>query len=61
MTDLEIIKRLRELQQTKMGDPWPEWLPPNAWGEPLSKLAGAAADRLEDLKQAMDAIAQRRA
>lgn len=43
-----ILKRLRELQNCKIGGPIPEWMnTPGVWGVALSKLAGDAADLIE--------------
>lgn len=42
------LKRLREIQNCKIGGPIPEWMVESkGWGEPLSRLAGDAADLIE--------------
>ncbi len=43
----QVIKRLRQLQHTKTGDPWPEWLSQSDWGGQIGHLCGLAADLLE--------------
>ena len=49
MTRDEVIKRLRTLQKTKVGESIPDFLldENNRWGERLSELCGAAADFIE--------------
>jgi len=46
----EVIRRLRDLENAKVGGPGPDWLfvPPNRWGPPLSALARDAANLLEN-------------
>jgi hypothetical protein len=43
----ETVRRLRQLAALKAGDLPPDWMPDNAWAEPLSKLCADAADLIE--------------
>jgi hypothetical protein len=55
MTDREdLIRKLREVQSLKPGDPQPEWAQPHEWGVYLSRLCGEAADAIEGLETELD-------
>ena len=50
----DLVERLRQIQNTKGGRI--DWLPPNGWAEPLSKLCGDAADEIERLRSLAGAV-----
>jgi len=50
----DLVKQLRQIQHTKDGQI--DWLPPNGWAAPLSKLCGDAADEIERLRSLLGAV-----
>jgi hypothetical protein len=51
MSGEEVLKRLDELAQTKVGAPLPSWLEqPNNWGEQISLLAKDATSLIHHLQ-----------
>ena len=50
----DLVERLRQIQNTKDGQI--DWLPPNGWAAPLSKLCGDAADEIERLQSLLGAV-----
>lgn len=49
---MDLITKLRALENTQIGGPIPEWLEKdNNWGVGVSKLAKEAADEIERLRR----------
>lgn len=54
MTPDEILQRLDELANTKVGAPIPEWMHrPNDWGTALSELCRESARTIRELQKSV--------
>ena len=54
--DLDLLGRLDFVATLKTGDPYPDWLPVNAWGVPFSLLCADAAAEIRHLRSLAGAV-----
>lgn len=61
MSDLDLVQKLREIENLKSGSPLPDWMSEggkNNWGAGLSKLCGQAADRISELEREQSQVSR---
>lgn len=53
-----LLKRLDQIANFKYGEPPPDWMPDNNWGQPLSELCKEAAAEIRFLRSVAGVVSK---